>query len=315
MSKKKPRLQEPEEVDPEIIAKAQAEVESVTDVQTLKEKRDEYNEKTKNLVQEKKRIDEELRANRERANEYKKQRDEYNEKLKQLREEKNKVYEKIKDFNEKLKELKQKESDSEEKEANRTKGMDLKKIKKQISFLENKINTDTLDLKEENAIIKEISELEAKKIELEGATGKTKESKNIYKEITALRSEISNYNNQIQEISQESQNCHALMLDLYKENDLMKKDFDRIRKDLTETKVIADEYHNKYLDQSKKLKVKKAIHAANPKVQKQLKKQVAEDTLKDALDKKKKGQKLNIFEARALFENAVQGDQNEQPKE
>lgn len=315
MSKKKPRLQEPEEIDPEIIAKARAEVESVNDVQTLKEKRDEYNEKTKNLVQEKKRIDEELKNNRDRANEYKKQRDEFNEKSKQLREEKNKVYEKIKDYNEKLKELKQKESDSEEREANRAKGMDLKKIKKQISFLENRINTETLSLKDENEIIKEISELEAKKIELEGASSKTKESKNIYKEISALRSEIANYNNQIQEMSQESQNYHTLMLELYKENDMLKKDYDRIKKDLTETKVIADEYHNKFLEQSKKLKAKKAIHAANPKIQKQIKKQVAEDTLKDALDKKKKGQKLNIFEARALFENAVQGDQNEQPKE
>jgi uncharacterized coiled-coil DUF342 family protein len=105
------------------------------------------------------------------------------------------------------------------------------------------------------------------------------------------------------------------MLELYKENDNLKKELDRIKKELIETKIIADEYHNKLLEQGKKLKTKKAIHGSNPKAKKQLKKQVAEDTLKDALDKKKKGQKLNIFEARALFENAVQGDQNEQPKE
>jgi len=128
----------------------------------------------------------------------------------------------------------------------------------------------------------------------------------------SIRAEIVQLNNNIQELSEESQNFHVLMMEFYRDNDSKRKDLERIRSDLRETKVIADEFHNKYRDLSRQQKTKSRSKSYGNKNDrndtKKLKKKIQEETLSEALKKKKDGKKLNIFEARALFESAVDKD-------
>jgi uncharacterized coiled-coil DUF342 family protein len=311
-SKKKKRSQKNyDKVDPATKKKAEEEVKEINDVKVLREKRDEYNEKTKTLIQEHKQIDEDLKLNRERAAEYKEKRDELNAQVKEFKEKRNEAYDKIKAFNEELKELRKKEQEQKKKESSSSgrKTPSLRKIKSKIRILEQKIITDNLEIKEENEIINQIQELEQIKTEIEGKSGSSTDIKKKLKEISSTRSTVNQLNNDIQELSEESQNFHVLMMEFYRENDSKRKELDKIRMDLRETKVIADEYHNKYRDLSKQQRnrprSKIYSNRSGKDGTKRLKKKIQEETLTEALKKKKDGKKLNIFEARALFESAL----------
>jgi len=303
-----------ENIDPEIKEEAKKKVEGIDDVQELKDKRDEYNERTKNLVNEKKRIDEEFRTNRDRAQEYKNKRDQLNEQVKLIKKQRAEKFDKVNVLQEELKDAKKAEEEERHNNDKPQKGhINLRSVKTQIKELDNKIQTETLDLKEENEIVKKIQELENLKSELEGKTGSSAETKKIIKELSTFRNEISQFNEEIQTMSNESQNYHLLLQESYKELDAQRKELDQIRKELILTKAIADEFHNKYRDLSQKQKAfrsrggngSRMDHVQN---QKKIKKQIMSDTLKSAEEKKKAGKKLSIFEARALFENAAHTD-------
>lgn len=308
-SKSRRRKRKP---SPELKAKAEALVADIRDPESLKKKRDEYNQRTKNLIQERRRLRDDARMNRDRANEYREKRDKYNDEVQELKTEKNKYYEKLDELNEKLKEVKKKEKEERKssKRKSRKKRPSPHKIRRKIKHLEQRIITEEMDLKEENEIISEIQKLEQIKNDLEAHSGGSKESRKLIKEIKSTRKKINDIQDEMSKISQESQNCHVLMLDLYKENDMLRKEMQEIRNQLTESKVIADEFHYKY---RANLKKSRRRQRSGGRVNRHFKKQVAEDTLQDAISKKKKGEKLNIFEARALFENAVsdQPDDND----
>jgi uncharacterized coiled-coil DUF342 family protein len=286
------------------------ELESIEDVDLLREKRDELNQQTKKLGQERRRLEDEWRSNRERAFEYKAKRDELNAVIQSLKTEKKELYNNLRDLKNELKSAKQEEESRKKTEKNK-KGPSLKKVIGQIRHLEKKIITDTLDIKEENDIIQQIQKLEHAKTELEAQRNANMESLKVQKEITKLRKELDHFNAEIQRNSEESQNYHVLMMELFKENDMKKKELDRIQTKFIESKITADMYHNKFKEIRSTQKKRKITRITGGKLSKKQQHQIQEMTLADALDKKKKGEKLNIFEARALFESGS----NEKAKE
>ncbi|MBN2155693.1 MAG: hypothetical protein JW776_06600 [Candidatus Lokiarchaeota archaeon] len=287
----------------QISMQVNAELESIDDVEVLKEKRDELNQQTKQLGQQRREIEDEWRINRERAFEYKTKRDELNAVIQDLKNEKKVLYNKLRDLKTELKNAKQDEESRRKTEKNK-KGPTLKKVVGQIRHLEKKIITDTLDIKEENDIIQQIQKLEVAKAELEAQRNASMASVKVQKDIAKLRKELDKFNIQIQKNSEESQNYHVLMMELFKENDMKRKELDRIQAEFIQSKITADMYHNKYKEMRTSQKKRKITRIAGGKLSKKMQHQIQEMTLQDALDKKKKGEKLNIFEARALFESS-----------
>ena len=209
-----------------------------------------------------------------------------------------------------LKTAKQDEENRRKNEKNK-KGPTLKKVVGQIRHLEKKIITDTLDIKEENDIIQQIQRLEQSKIELEAERDANMASLHVQKSINKLRKELDKFNQEIQKNSEESQNYHVLMMELFKENDQKRKELDRIQKEFIESKITADLYHNKYKEIRSTQKKRKITRISGGKLSKKQQHQIQEITLNEALEKKKKGEKLNIFEARALFESGSNENTNE----
>lgn len=313
MTKKKvSQSKHSENIDPKLKEKAEEKVQGINDVQVLKEKRDEYNTRTKNLIQERRRLDEDIKLNKNRAIEYRQKRDELNEEVKKLKEKKSKIFDQLNSIKEELKAVRAKDEEERKSKGNsgkgKKKGISLKKLNSQITQLEKKIITETLDLKEENDIIQEIQKLELLKSEMDVKTGGSGASKKLMKEISALKQEIGIISTEIQNLSEESQNYHVLMKEIFKESDMKRDELSNVKNDLTESKVIADEFHNKFKTLGAR-KPRRMSRSAGAQIHKKMKKQIQEATLQDALDKKKKGKKLNIFEARALFENASSSNQ------
>ncbi len=272
-------------------------------------KRDEFNLKTKENINERKRLDEDFRLNRERAAEYKKKRDALNEQVKVLKEQRGTLLKTLTKYNNDLKIVKENEDQDRKKQKVTTERdkryIPLRKIKSQINALEKKIITEILDIKEENDIIEKIRKLEVLKNEAEGKTlMKSTEARKIYKEINTIRGQLKEFNTNIHQLSEDSQNYHVLMLELYRENDIKKKDIDQISRDLAESKIVADEFHNKYTALRIKQKRSRKARQTGTRAGRIARKEIQEATLQDALEKKKQGKKLNIFEARALFESS-----------
>ncbi|MHA1339378.1 MAG: DUF7121 family protein [Promethearchaeota archaeon] len=295
-----------EEIPADIKKIAEAEVSAIDDPQLLREKRDEYNEKTKKLNEERKRIETKIKDNSEIANNYREQRDSLNEKVKELKEKRAELYKKIDELREKLNKIREKErKDKKDTDFAKRKQM-LKKIQRQIKALETKIITEELDIQTENEYVQKIQELECKKAELEGSTSKSPEFKEIKMQINDYRNQVKLLNDEINECIKEAKNYHLLMLDQYKENDMFREQLKKINQEMFESKIIADEFHFKYLKMGKQRRSQRKARYGDPKSRMMAKKEIHKEVLKEALDKKKKGQKLNIFEARALFENAIQ---------
>lgn len=294
----------------QISVQVTTELESIEDVEVLKIKRDELNQKTKRLGQERRQFEDEWRNNRERAFEYKTKRDELNAVIQALKNSKKDLYNKLRDMKTDLKTAKQEEENRKKTEKDK-KGPTLKKVVGQIQHLEKKIITDTLDMKEENDIIQQIQKLEQSKSDLESQKNASMASLKVQKEITKLRKDLDEFNSEIQKNSEESQNYHVLMMELFKENDMKKRELDRIQAEFIESKITADLYHNKYKDIRSTQKKRKITRISGGKLSRKQQHQIQEMTLQDALDKKKKGEKLNIFEARALFESGSNDNASE----
>ena len=291
------------QIKDQISVQVTAELESIEDVEVLKEKRDELNQQTKRLGQERRQLEDEWRANRERAFEYKTKRDELNAVIQTLKNDKKELYNQLRDLKTELKTAKQDEETRKKTERSK-KGPTLKKVDGQIRHLEKKIITDTLEIKEENEIIQQIQKLEISKSALEAQRNANMASLKVQKEITKLRKALDKFNGDIQKNSEESQNYHVLMMELFKENDMKKKDLDRIQTEFITSKITADLYHGKFKDIRSTQKKRKITRISGGRLSRKQQNQIQEMTLSDALEKKKKGEKLNIFEARALFEQS-----------
>jgi len=179
----------------------------------------------------------------------------------------------------------------------------IRKIEKEIKALESKIITEDLDIATENEYVAKIQELEKKKAAIDIVIGNGQENKKLKSEINDLNNQVKLLNDEITLYSKEAQNYHSLITDSYKENDINREQIQKLEKEILESKVIANEYHNKYREMNKRSKLKTKIRKGDIREKIEAKKEISEEILKEALDKKKKGQKLNIFEARALFES------------
>ena len=69
-------------------------------------------------------------------------------------------------------------------------------------------------------------------------------------------------------------------------------------------------YHNKFKEIRSTQKKRKITRISGGKLSRKQQHQIQEMTLNEALEKKKKGEKLNIFEARALFEQSGNADES-----
>ncbi|MFW9865361.1 MAG: hypothetical protein ACFFEN_04610, partial [Candidatus Thorarchaeota archaeon] len=239
---------------------------------------------------------------------YKKKRDYWNNKVKKLKDKKLEY----KALLEKLKEEKKiilkssKRSD---------KIISIKQVERKIDSLERRIETENLDIAEENAIIDKIKELAEAKQEF------LAEQQNSALFIIERKIEIVNINlnkiyEQLNKWSNKSQENHSKMLEIFQNVDEMREKKRKMEEELIENKKAADRYHeqylrvmsqrkrfskdNKYTKPSRKPNIKKEqIKKKNEMMEK-----IKQDKLAEALEKQKAGKKLNLFEARLILEKS-----------
>ncbi|MFX1310277.1 MAG: hypothetical protein ACFE9M_10885 [Promethearchaeota archaeon] len=281
-------------------------------IEDLRQKRDNLNEKTKKFINDLQeieiKIDNTLKLAKEK---YKKKRDYWNDKVKQLKEKKIEY----KTFLDNLIEEKKKIQKSEQNARDEKQILSLTQIKRKIENLERRIETEKLEISEENSIIDKIRELAAMKQEYLSKQ-ETNEILKIERKIEIVRINLNKIYEQLSKWSEKSQENHAKMLEEFQNVDKLKETKKKLEEDLIENKKTADRFHEQYLklmNQSKKMykgkkpyrpsKIPRAKIIEMTKRNEMIEK-LKKEQLEAALEKQKAGKKLNLFEARLILEKS-----------
>ncbi len=279
-------------------------------IEDLKSKRDELNKKTKSFINELLEVETEISNSLKIAKEnHKKRRDYWNKKVKLLKAKKIEY----KDLLDTLFEEKKKNQKQDKKENKQV--LSLKQIERKIDNLERIIETEKLDMTEENEIIDQIREYAAMKNEVE-SQDRNNELFKIERKIEIVKINLNKIYEQLNKWSDKSQENHSKMLEMFQKADDLKEKKKRLEEELIENKKTADRYHEQYItsmNQRRKEFKGKGQYKTNKKPFKNFKhktrknemlEKLREDKLAVAIEKQKSGQKLNLFEARLILERA-----------
>ncbi|MFX1568044.1 MAG: hypothetical protein ACFFCV_06730 [Promethearchaeota archaeon] len=281
-------------------------------IESLRQKRDELNEKTKQYINDLQEIDIEIANSLKIAKEkYKKKRDYWNDKVKQLKDKKIEY----KTLLDRLLEEKKSLQKTDTRSKDNKQILSMKQIERKIDNLERRIETEKLDINEENIIIDKIRELAAMKQEYLSEQ-KNSELFKIERKIEIVKINLSKIYEQLNKWSDKSQENHAKMLDEFQNVDKLKEDKKKLEEELIENKKTADQYHEQYLkvknQRKKTYRGKKPYTPSKKPVSKfnqiskknEMLEKIKQDKLATALEKQKAGKKLNLFEARLILEKS-----------
>jgi len=284
-------------------------------IEDFKHKRDDLNKKTKEYINDLQEIENEIVNDLKSAKEvYKKKRDYWNSKVKKLKEKKLEYKKLMDDL------LEEKKKYQKPKDDNYVTNYytSIKQIEKKIDSFERRIETEKLDIPEENSIIDQIKELATKKQEFL----KEQQNENLFKierKIEIVKINLSRIYEQLSKLSNKSQEYHSKMIELFKKVDELKDTKMKKEEKLIENKKTADQYHEQFLNLMAQLKKSnkrkggrrpygsqskspKSIRRKQPSKQSEMLEKLKQDKLVAALEKQKAGKRLNLFEARLIFE-------------
>lgn len=285
-------------------------------IEEFRNKRDELNKKTKEYINNLQEIESEINHSLKTARDvYKKKRDYWNSKVKLLK--KKKI--EYKDIFDKLIEEKKKLQKGRPGSTGVKRFISIKQIDRKIENLERIIETENLDITEENEIVDKIKELAENKQE-QLIAQQNDGSYKIERKIEIVKINLNKIYEQLNKWSNKSQKNHAKMQDLYQKANELRNKKKQMEEELIENKKTADQYHFQYLDvmnQKKKMDKgrrpykqrgkrpfpgKQRPRHRPPSKNRELIEKMKQEKLATALEKHKAGKKLNLFEARLILE-------------
>lgn len=272
-------------------------------IDDAREKRDSLNQNTKEYINSLQEIEEQIKTQLEVAKQYKTYRDKWNDRVAKLKDKKIEYKDMLYEIVNKINAFKK------GRDKNKGKYISSKKIDNKIDNLERIIETESLDLSEENQIIEQIRELAKKKQEVL-AEDEYNDIMKQEKKIDIIKINLDKIYEKISKWSNKSQSFHNKMHETYEQVNSLKDKKRQIEEKLIANKKEADAYHERFLELMKKRKNiprgrgrgrdRGRYYKKSQKNQKLEK--IMESKLQTALEKQKAGKKLNIYEARLILE-------------
>ncbi len=281
-------------------------------IEEFRQKRDDLNKKTKDFIKQLQEIDVKIGENLSLAkDDYKKKRDRWNGKVKRLKDKKNEYKEILDKFLDEKKKILQKSKKG--KKSNNY--ISVRQIEKKIDNLERRIEIETLEIIEENAMVDEIRDLAKIKQDFLAEQQDTDLYK-IERKIQIVKINLNKIYEQLNKWSSKSQDYHAKMLEIYQSVNKLREEKKALEENLIENKKAADVYHEKFLHVMNKRKKESKGKQSNYSSRKskypkrrpthrnyELEK-LKQEKLATALEKQKSGRKLNLYEARLILERS-----------
>ena len=266
----------------------------------LKKQANKANAETKIYVEERDALNEQLREIRQEIYALTDERNTLNEKVKTLKLKRNEAQAKSRANIEEITGIRQKLAEMETKKPRRS----YKELQKEFNDIEWKIQTTSLDLTEEKALIETVKKLETQ-LKLYKKIGQQNQKiAELQKELTVLRNQANALHQELAETAQKSQETHAKMLEKIKESEEIKSKADSLHaaylKEKEKTKPLRSDI-KKLIEQ--KVKLENAVREEDER-----KREKAEQALKEKLgsqakDKLRRGEKLSWGEFQLLSED------------
>ncbi len=218
-------------------------------LEDLKNQRDELNTKTRELVEDSKESTQRVKKLRNELRDAKKKRDEENKQVQELKAKRDEVNKKIKA---KVDELNKLQDGIED--AKKSMGTGFKEAKKELEKLEWQVQTQVLNVKQEEKLARKIEELETAVGSSEEFFEKRKGFRNIVKDLDALRKEAQKYHEEMLAHAKASETYHDAVQDVYKKIKAIEPDHKEISDKIRDAKRHADEAHNLFVAEYEKVK-------------------------------------------------------------
>lgn len=284
--------------------------ELTADIEEVRNKRDERNQITKDLISMIKSLNKNIKQHLQKASEFKEKRDMFNELVQRAKNNRITTQIALEQLRKRLNEIKEKYKDI--KPINREQKIKIKKLKSAVRAKSMEIQTKPdLTLDDEDRLIKEIEELEIKLGDLtQGSQARIEYSK-VISQFPQYRSQLRNFHQEVLENSEESQKNHEAMLKEYGQVDQIREKIAALERELNENRKIADDFHSRLIGLYRRRDdLRNQIDVAQRKFRRRKKRERANVALlkrRIAKERLERGEKLDFIEFRLLFEKRELG--------
>jgi len=211
-----------------------------SDAERHKRQRDELNDKTREWAEKRDELNAKVRKLIDEANQRREMRDKLNSEVraaKAQRDEWNRKYNELADKAITLKREKMPRS-----------GASIRKFKAELKALEKKHMTSVMSAEKEKALMKEMSQMDAKIKGMEQEMEQFSDVKEAEQAARDAKDKAEDFHRQVAELAEKAQAEHDGMLNLYDEADAVRKEADGAQEKFIETKLAADEEHREHIE-------------------------------------------------------------------
>ena len=210
------------------------------DAERHKRQRDELNDKTKEWAEKRDELNAKVRKLIEEANAKRENRDKLNAEVREAKASRDEWNRKFNDLSDKAMALRREKMPKS--------GLSIRKLKAELRALEKKHMTSVLSADKEKALMKEMSQMDAKIKEMEREIEQFSEVKVAEKDAREAKDNAENFHRMVSELAEKAQIEHDAMLKLYEEADVLRKEADAAQEKFIETKLAADEQHREHIE-------------------------------------------------------------------
>jgi len=202
--------------------------------------RDELNDKTKEWAERRDDLNSHVRKLIDEANIKRESRDKLNSEVREAKAQRDEWNRKFNDLSDKAINLRREKMPKS--------GLSIRKFKAELRALEKRHMTSVLSADKEKALMKEMSQLDAKIKEIEREIEQFSEVKTAEKETRDAKDNAENFHRKVSESAEKAQIEHDAMLKLYEEADRARKEADSAQEKFIEAKLAADEEHREHIE-------------------------------------------------------------------
>jgi uncharacterized coiled-coil DUF342 family protein len=210
------------------------------DAEKHKRLRDELNDKTKEWSERRDDLNSQVRKLIDDANVKRESRDKLNSEVREAKALRDEWNRKFNDLSDKAINLRREKMPKS--------GLSIRKFKAELRALEKRHMTSVLSADKEKALMKEMSQLDAKIKGMEREIEQFSEVKTAEKEARDAKDNAENFHRKVSESAEKAQIEHDAMLKFYEEADKLRKEADSAQEKFIETKLAADEEHREHIE-------------------------------------------------------------------
>ena len=266
------------------------------DAERHKRQRDDLNDKTKEWAERRDELNAKVRKLIEEANTKRESRDKLNSEVREAKAKRDEWNRKFNDLSDTAMALRREKMPKS--------GLSIRKFKAELRALEKKHMTSVLSADKEKALMKEMSQLDAKIKEMEREIEQFSEVKVAEKDAREAKDSAEDFHRQVPELAEKAQVEHDAMLKLYEEADGLRKEADAAQEKFIETKLAADEQHREHIEHIRQVhdfdKIISGIRDKGRKTRKEKDDTSAKKEAEEIFEKFRSGEKLSTEDIMVL---------------